>query len=110
MKKRLVARLVELEVKLKLKCTTVAVKVQYIPRLHDLVHALGAQCALDQVTHGYGANKRGKTGILALLFGGAVLEDLCWAEGRLDEGRRSLVLLGGKGRCFEARRGGSIPS
>lgn len=61
----------------------------YVRRLHDLVHALGAQGALDQIADCYGANEGGETGILALLLCRAVLEDLGWAEGRL--GRKWLA-------------------
>lgn len=56
---------------------------KYIRRLHDLVHALRTQSALDQIADCYGANKGSETGILALLLCRAVLEDLGWAEGRL---------------------------
>lgn len=56
---------------------------RYIRRLHDLVHAFGAQSALDQIADCYGTNEGGETGILALLFCRAVLEDLGWAKGRL---------------------------
>lgn len=95
--KRLATPLVELELELK-RMAVVKRKegmVQlYIRRLHDLVHALGAQGALDQITDGYGADECGETGILTLLFGGAVLEDLCWAEGRLCGGRLTSLEVG----------------
>lgn len=79
----------------------------YIRRLHDLVHALWAQRALDQIADCYGANEGGETGILALLFCGAVLEDLGWAEGRLRGRvvRLAWLSLGEKQR-IETRDGG----
>lgn len=67
----------------------------YVRRLHDLVHAFGTQSALDQVTDSYGSDKRGETGILALLLGGTLLEDLGRAEGRLHSGQsvsRSVII------------------
>lgn len=54
-----------------------------VRRLHDLVHALGTQSALNEIADCYGANEGGETGILALLLCCAVLEDLGRAEGRL---------------------------
>ena len=54
-----------------------------IRRLQDLVHAFRSQSALDQITNGDGADEGCQPSILALLFGGAFLEDLGWAEGRL---------------------------
>lgn len=55
-----------------------------IRRLQDLVHALWPQCALYQVSHCDGADEGAETGILTLLLGGALFEDLCWTEGRLQ--------------------------
>jgi len=51
-----------------------------IRRLQNLVHALGAKCALYQITNGNGADEGAEAGILALLLGCALLEDLGWAE------------------------------
>lgn len=51
--------------------------------MQDLVHALGAECALYQVANGDGTDEGSETGILALLLCGALLEDLGGAERRL---------------------------
>lgn len=80
-----------------------ALKQWYVRRLHDLVHALGAQRALDQIAYCYGANESGETGILAFLFCGAVFEDLGWAEGRL-RGSQLALLVGGGGQQQNAER------
>ena len=55
----------------------------YLRRLENLVHSLGTQGALYQIANGNGADKGGETGILALLLGGPLLEDLRRLE-RLD--------------------------
>lgn len=56
---------------------------QYVRRLHNLVHSLRTQGALDQIADGNGTDEGGETGIFTLLLSGALLKDLGWAEGRL---------------------------
>lgn len=56
-------------------------KLLYIRRLEDLVHSLGTEGALHEITNGDGADEGGETGILTLLLGGAFLEDLGGIEG-----------------------------
>ncbi len=58
-------------------------KGQYLRRLKDLVHALGAERALDEIANSDGTDESSETGILTLLLRGAFLENLGWAEGRL---------------------------
>lgn len=78
---------------------------KHIRGLQNLVHALGAQSTLHQVANGYRADEGSETGILALLFGGAVLEDLGWVEGSLRQDAVSIsacmggvkTLMGGGG-------------
>lgn len=63
--------------------TTSTARTSNIRRLQNLVHALGAKCALHQITDGDGANEGAETGILTLLLCGALLEDLGGTEGSL---------------------------
>lgn len=48
-----------------------------IRRLQNLVHSLGTQGTLHQVTNGDGTNEGRQTGILALLLDHVVRKDLC---------------------------------
>lgn len=61
-------------------CVSLALPKAYgrgnVRRLQDLVHALRAQCALDQVADGDGSYERGETRILTLLLGDIVRKDL----------------------------------
>lgn len=48
--------------------------------LEDLVHAFRTESALDEIANGNGADESVKTGILALLLGGALFKDLVGVE------------------------------
>lgn len=65
------------------------VQVSYLRRLEDLVHALGAQGTLHEVSYGDGADKGGETRILSFLLGRPLLEDLGGHE-RLHRGNSQL--------------------
>lgn len=58
----------------------------HVRRLQDLVHALGAQGALHEIAHRDGAHKGRQPGVLALLLGDILGEDL----GRVLKRRGSL--------------------
>lgn len=60
------------------------IQAPHVRRLQNLIHSLGTEGALDEVTDGNSAHEGRQTGILALLLGDIVGEDLCGiAERRL---------------------------